>query len=64
MIAGLEARGSEIDVCRFVRAELGKISKSVGSPLPLLARNALGRFWAKGGSGWDGCFEGGFAFVT
>lgn len=63
VIAGLESRGSET-VRRFVRTELEKVSTYVGSPLPMLARKALDSFWAKGGSGWDDCFEGGFAFVA
>lgn len=63
VIAGLETRGSET-VRRFVRTELGKISKNIGSPLPLLASKALDSFWAKGGSGWDGCIEGGISFVA
>lgn len=62
VVAGLVVRGSE-DVRRFVRTELGKLSRIVGSPLPLLARNALDRFWARGGMGWDGCFESAFAFL-
>lgn len=63
VVAGVEA-GRCQDVRRFVRTELGKMSRALRTPLPMVVRDALDRFWARGETGWDVRFESGFAFVT
>lgn len=62
VVAGIQA-GPCADVRRFVKTELGEMGRTLGTPLPALARGALERFWARGGVGWDGCFDSTFAFV-
>lgn len=50
----------------LVRGELGRMAGELGTPLPVMARGALERFWARGVgvSGWEECFERPYAFVT
>lgn len=62
VVVGLEAGRCE-DVRRFVRSELGEMSKALGTPLPMVARNAMDMFWARGGTGWGACFDSRIAFL-
>lgn len=63
VVAGLLAGRCE-DVRGFVKTELTMMARALGTPLPLAARSALERFWARDEMGWDGCFDSAFAFVT
>lgn len=61
-----EQRGWVAAVRGLVRGELGRMAGELGTPLPVMARGALERFWARGvgATGWEECFEGPYAFVT
>lgn len=63
VVAGMVADDDQ-DARHFVSTELTKMAAILGTPIPLLARSTLDRFWRKGCEGWDECFDRPYAFVT
>lgn len=66
VVAGMDTgAGPEQKEARaFVLGELEKMAVSLGTPLPFVAKDALHKFWKRGGGSWDDCFDGPYAFVA
>lgn len=64
IVAGVEAADASAAIRTFVDEQLTEMSRDLGTPLPLLAKGVLKRFWASGKTGWDDCFDKPYAFVT
>ena len=63
VVLGTEAVRSSPATRAFVRDQLARLSRFVGTHVPLAARAVLEKFWISGGSRWDDCFDRPHAFV-
>lgn len=68
VVAGIEAAHTEdhpASAKKFVSQNLTNMAKSLGTPLPLVAKEALEKFWFSGKTAWDDCFvDMSYAFIT
>ena len=63
VVLGTEAARLGPTTCAFVRDQLARLSRFVGTHVPLSARAILEKFWASGGTRWDDCFDRPHGFV-
>lgn len=64
IIAGNEATDRSQMRKDWISKSLMTLSRCQGSGSPLKVRAVLGRFWGRGLSGWDECFDRPFNFVV
>lgn len=64
VVAGMGAIDADLKTRHFVDGQLFKMSRDLGTPVPLAARAMFKRFWASGKTNWDDCFDRPYAFVS
>ncbi|WEW59556.1 hypothetical protein PRK78_005030 [Emydomyces testavorans] len=64
VVAGVDAANYGPAAREFVNKHLLEMSQDLGTPVPLLAKVVLKRFWASGKTRWDDCFDRPYAFVA
>ena len=64
VVLGAEAVHSGIWMRAFVQTHLEYLSRSIGTRVPLMAKEVLEKFWASGETRWDFCFDTPNCFVA
>lgn len=64
VVLGMEAVNGGAAMRTFVREQLSELSRSIGTYVPLNAKEVLERFWASSTTNWDACFDRPYAFAT
>ncbi|KAK3984076.1 putative C6 zinc finger domain protein [Cladorrhinum sp. PSN332] len=64
VVAGIEAARAGREVQKYIGGCLRDVCRDQGLAATMVAKRALERFWDRGGTRWDECWEGeGYAFV-
>jgi hypothetical protein len=64
VVLGMEAVNGDDALRAFVREQLAEQSRWMGTSVPLVAKDAVERFWSSGKTKWEDCFDKPYGFVS